>query len=445
VVGLGVAVRAGVRIERILRMPARLELVLAAGAGSLPADLVVVSAGIRPRDKLAAYAGLDCGPRGGICVDGQMRTSDPRIFAAGDCALYEGSISGLLAPGYRMADVLAGSLRGESPRFEGVDRTTRLKLLDIEVAAIGQFQATGRAVVHRSPGGYRKLIAVNGRLIGALGVGPWPGVTELQRKISGGERLWPWQRRRFVRTGELAARTAPVRALPRTAVVCHCLGVTRGALERAMLGGCRTVASLATATGASTACGGCRPDLGSLLGQSVAAVPITQRRLLSGASAGAALALGAWLLSGPVTPTNTVQRGWHLEQLWRSGTARQITGYTLLALVAGALLLSGRKRTRLLGQGNFGWWRTIHAGMGAMTLLAVAVHTGLRGGDNLNRALLVGFLIMNAAGAVTGALAAGTGPEAIGSWQRTIRTGHVALFWLVLPLLLFHIVAVYWF
>jgi nitrite reductase (NADH) large subunit len=67
--------------------------------------MLVISAGIRPRDELAKLAGLHVGTRGGIIVNEKMQTSDECIYAIGECALYEGMIYGLVAPGYEMADI----------------------------------------------------------------------------------------------------------------------------------------------------------------------------------------------------------------------------------------------------------------------------------------------------------------------------------------------------
>jgi len=77
---------------------------------SLEADVIVFSAGIRPRDELARAAGLAVGERGGIVIDDQCRTSDPDVFAIGECALWRGRIFGLVAPGYDMARVVAATV-----------------------------------------------------------------------------------------------------------------------------------------------------------------------------------------------------------------------------------------------------------------------------------------------------------------------------------------------
>src|SRR5262249_56861644 len=109
---------------------------------SLDTDIIVFSAGIRPRDELARTAGLTIGERGGIVIDDNCRTSDPHIYAIGECALWRGRIFGLVAPGYDMARIAAASIAGSAGTpFAGADMSTKLKLLGVDVASIGDAHA----------------------------------------------------------------------------------------------------------------------------------------------------------------------------------------------------------------------------------------------------------------------------------------------------------------
>ena len=150
-----------------------------ADGGSLETDVVVISAGIRPRDELARACGLDVAPRGGIVINGECRTSDESIYAIGECAAYEGRIFGLVAPGYQMARIAAARVLGSpSEVFAGADMSTKLKLLGVEVGSIGDAHAT-------TPGArvysffdqrrevYKKLVvdAEGKKLLGAVLVG----------------------------------------------------------------------------------------------------------------------------------------------------------------------------------------------------------------------------------------------------------------------------------
>lgn len=103
----------------------------------LATEMVVFAAGIRARDELGRSSGLEVGPRGGIVVDDRGRTSDPAVFAVGECALAHGRIFGLVAPGYQMARVVAETICGGDASFDGADTPTRLKLLGVDVASFG--------------------------------------------------------------------------------------------------------------------------------------------------------------------------------------------------------------------------------------------------------------------------------------------------------------------
>ncbi|HYK25560.1 MAG TPA: FAD-dependent oxidoreductase, partial [Steroidobacteraceae bacterium] len=145
---LGVQVHTGKNTREISAGDAAQHRMVFADGTDLEVDLIVFSAGIRPSDALARDAGLAVGERGGIVIDDTCRTSDPAIYAIGECALWNGRIFGLVAPGYRMAQVAAAQI-GErcaahedaaaaaraSSRFSGADTSTKLKVLGVEVAS----------------------------------------------------------------------------------------------------------------------------------------------------------------------------------------------------------------------------------------------------------------------------------------------------------------------
>jgi len=130
----------------------------------IAADLVVFSAGVRPRDELAGPAGLETAERGGILVDDRCRTSDPRIWAVGECAAVHGRCYGLVTPGYRMAEVVVDQLLGlGEPSFPGADMSTKLKLLGVEVASFGDAHAATAGAIEltytdNAAGTYTKLV-----------------------------------------------------------------------------------------------------------------------------------------------------------------------------------------------------------------------------------------------------------------------------------------------
>ncbi|MGW1641837.1 NAD(P)/FAD-dependent oxidoreductase [Streptomyces lavendulae] len=169
---LGVRPRCGVGLRSVDAGPdGRAASVTLADGEVLEAALVVFSTGVRPRDELAADAGLPTGERGGFLVDSRCRTPDPRVWAVGDCAAVEGRCHGLVAPGYRMAETVARQLCGDPGEpCADPDLSTRLKLLGVEVGSFGDAQARTEGALEfmRSDRGgtrYAKLV-----LDGATGV-----------------------------------------------------------------------------------------------------------------------------------------------------------------------------------------------------------------------------------------------------------------------------------
>ncbi|HSP43473.1 MAG TPA: FAD-dependent oxidoreductase, partial [Luteolibacter sp.] len=139
---LGLTIRTNTNTSQILGN-GHIEGMRFADDTEIPVDMLVISAGIKPRDELARAAGLEVGPRGGITVDSTLATSDPAIFAIGECALHQGMIYGLVAPGYEMAEVAASNLTGGSKTFDGFDMSTKLKLIGVDVASFGDPFAEG--------------------------------------------------------------------------------------------------------------------------------------------------------------------------------------------------------------------------------------------------------------------------------------------------------------
>ncbi|WP_134767874.1 nitrite reductase large subunit NirB [Nocardioides sp. 1609] len=141
-------------------------------------DLVVFSAGIRPRDALARAAGLAVAERGGVLVDEQCRTSDPHVWAVGECAAPGGRMYGLVAPGYAMAEVAVDALVGGDGAFTGADTSTKLKLMGVDVASFGDAFATTEGALElvysdAVAGVYKKLVVSDdgARLLGGVLVG----------------------------------------------------------------------------------------------------------------------------------------------------------------------------------------------------------------------------------------------------------------------------------
>ncbi|AMV38400.1 nitrite reductase large subunit NirB [Planctomyces sp. SH-PL62] len=238
-----------------------------ADGGELEVGMVVVSAGIRPRDELARACGLEIGPRGGVVVDDGMWTSDPEILAVGEVAVHRGTVYGLVAPGYEMADVAAANLTGSLRRFAGFDMSTKLKLMGVDVASFGDpfADADGaRALTFEDPfrGVYKKLLfAPDGaRLLGGVLVGDASDYGTLLSVFKSDGPL-PVSPGDLLSTGRGPALGGAV-----DAQVCSCNNVGEGRVREAIRDqGLKTIAQVKECTLAGTGCGGCLPRVSELL------------------------------------------------------------------------------------------------------------------------------------------------------------------------------------
>ena len=260
---------------------------------SLATEMVIFAAGIRPRDELARAAGLDIGERGGIRVDDRCRTSDPSIYAVGECALADGRIFGLVSPGYQMARVVAETICGGQASFDGRDTPTKLKLLGVDVASFGDSHA-------RSPGAAtisftdavtavhkRLVIDPAGKLIGGVLVGNVSGF-ETMAAIAAGDADPPRDPADLlIGAGTDVPDTAlgGAAGLRDTATICSCENVTKGVICAAVTDlisadGQADVGGVKAATRAGTGCGGCLPQVTELVRAGMAAAGIEISRAL---------------------------------------------------------------------------------------------------------------------------------------------------------------------
>ncbi|MGW1608733.1 NAD(P)/FAD-dependent oxidoreductase [Streptomyces sp. NPDC002285] len=194
-VDLGVEVHTDLRVRDVRCVGGAVRSVEMADGYTLDADLVVLACGVHPRAGLAQLAGLDV--RKGIVVDDELRTSDPRIRAVGDCAQHDGTVYGLAAPALEQADVLAELLAGDgTARYTGTRALTRLTLAGegfFDLAAFGETEARpGDDVVQLTDatrGTYRKVVVRDDRLVGGVLVGELGTVGALARAWEGAEPL----------------------------------------------------------------------------------------------------------------------------------------------------------------------------------------------------------------------------------------------------------------
>jgi len=230
----------------------------------LETDLIVFSAGIRPQTWLARKAGLAVAERGGVVIDDFCRSSDEDIYAIGECAAWNGSVFGLVAPGYQMARTAAAALCGETAEpFAGADMSTKLKLLGVDVGSIGDAHgatpgARSYRYIDEAGAGYRRLVvsADGKRVLGAVLVGDNSYYDTLLQYVQNGIAP-PTDPASLILPQGQAAPLLGVDALPASAIVCSCHNVSKGAICDAIDGGCADLAAVKGCTKAASGCGGC--------------------------------------------------------------------------------------------------------------------------------------------------------------------------------------------
>jgi nitrite reductase (NADH) large subunit len=251
----------------------RVEAVTLADGTHLPADIVVMAAGIRPNIALAKDAGLDCGRA--VRVDDGMITSDPAIYAVGECVEHRGTLFGLVAPLYDMAKVLADrvtqtALTDYTPAITG----TRLKVTGIDMFSAGDFIGDENTddIVFRDAarGVHKKLVVRDDKLIGTVLYGEAGDSAWYFDMIRNGTDISAL-RDTLVFGPSAGGTEAPgVESLPDTAEICGCNGVSKATIQAAIATHkLTTVDQVRTRTKASASCGSCTCQVESLLAHAI--------------------------------------------------------------------------------------------------------------------------------------------------------------------------------
>jgi nitrite reductase (NADH) large subunit len=250
---LGLSVHTGAMTSAVVERDGRAAgLALKEVADPIAAEVIVFSAGIRPRDALARAAELDLAERGGVLVDEQCRSSDPHVWAIGECAAPGGRMYGLVAPGYAMAEVVVDALLGGAGSFTGADLSTKLKLMGVDVASFGDAFATTPDCLElvysdAVAGVYKKLVvsADGKQLLGGMLVGDASSYGVLRPMVASGIEL-PANPEELI----LPVSTGAALTLPDQAQVCSCNDVSKGDIIAASAAG--------ETTRAGTTCGSCK-------------------------------------------------------------------------------------------------------------------------------------------------------------------------------------------
>ncbi|WP_417241217.1 nitrite reductase large subunit NirB [Celeribacter halophilus] len=241
----------------------KVEGVVLESGETLPADLVVMAVGIRPETRLANDAQIEV--KRGIDVDAQMQTSDPDIFAVGECLEFNGMLFGLVAPLYDQAKVVASGLLGDPGVFVPKELSTKLKVTGCDLFSVGDFdEGEGREdIVFRDParGVYRRLVIEDDTLIGAVMYGDtadsnWffglirdkTDIADMRDTLIFGPAF---------QGGAAPDPLSAVAALPRDAEICGCNGICKGQIEDAIAAGATDLGAIKATTKASASCGTC--------------------------------------------------------------------------------------------------------------------------------------------------------------------------------------------
>jgi nitrite reductase (NADH) large subunit len=414
-------------------------------------DTLIISAGITPNIELAKNAGIAYGR--GIKVNDFMQTSDPDIYAIGECCEHQGEVYGVVAPGFEQALIAAQNIASISTQYKGTVLATSLKVVGLPVFSMGDIDdsvKTYTSYIYKEDDIYRRINIFRGQVIGIIALGEWTEITRLREHVKKGKLLFPWQLKKFTKTGKIWSDDdlQNINSWPKEAIICSCNGITRGQLSESINSGCSTISSLADKTGASTVCGSCKPLLVNMLGSNTTLEPIrAYKPLYYGSLIFLIISLIAYLF--PSVPYNTtVQVPWRWDVLWTSSLFKQISGFTLLGISILVLILSLRKRIKLFSWGDFTLWRLIHALVGGSAIFVLLIHTGFRLGDNLNFMLMMCFTALILVGSILGYVIAMEHKLEASLVKRVRNMGtwlHILLFWPVPVLLGFHIFKTYYF
>ncbi|MCS7270907.1 MAG: nitrite reductase large subunit NirB, partial [Gemmataceae bacterium] len=264
---LGIHVLTGVTTREIVGHTHVAAIRLSDGT-EIPADLVVIAAGIRPNIDLARECGLHC--ERAIVVDDQLRTSDPHIYAVGECVQHRGVVYGLVGPIWEQTRVLAQVLTGHNPQaqYSGSRIATRLKVMGVELVSLGRIhdvQPSDEVVQFSEPARqvYWKAVIRNGRLQAACLLGDLEPADKLLRLFQQGTMV-P-ERRLEIFFPTPASPRVTLADLPDDQQICDCNGVSKGVIVAAIRQGKCTLPAIGKATRAGTGCGSCKKIIKGLI------------------------------------------------------------------------------------------------------------------------------------------------------------------------------------
>lgn len=404
---LGIRVHTNEGIRQILGGLTVQGIELRSGA-TFKCDTIILAAGVQPNIELACEAGLAIGR--GILVNDRLQTSDPLIYAVGECIEHRGVISGQVAPGYEQAYVVARVIADRPASYTGSISVTSLKVAGYPIFSMGDvheshWQGDDPIFYDQSQGVYRKLNIKCDRLVGVVAVGEWSEIPRLRDIIYNHRRLMPWQLWRFHNNGRIWRDEGTVDLLswPSSATLCNCTGITLSRMHTEFDKGADSFEELTAATGAGSVCGACKPLLFNLI-DCIRSESETNWRTFAGISFVILLLTLSLMLPEEWPTKQFIQELLPWERISRWYVLEQVTGYCLVAFGLFLIGLSQYKRISKRNLGNFEQWRAFHITFGFMTTIILMLHTGLHMGQGLSLWLMLNFTGLLLTGSLLGGL-----------------------------------------
>ncbi|MDU0439617.1 nitrite reductase large subunit NirB [Staphylococcus haemolyticus] len=231
-------------------------------------DLVVMAVGIRPFTQVARDAGLEVNR--GIVVNDYLQTSDPNIYAVGECSEHDSKVYGLVAPLYEQGKVLADYLTGkETEGYKGSTTFTSLKVSGCDLYSAGQIveneNVHGIEIFNSVDNFYKKVYLSDGQVVGAVLYGDTDDGSRFYNMMKKHEPLEDYTLVSLLYKGGEEAVTS-IADMPDDKTICGCNGVDKGTIVNAITTkGLTSVEEVTKATKAGNSCGKCKGQIGELL------------------------------------------------------------------------------------------------------------------------------------------------------------------------------------
>ena len=230
-------------------------------------------------------------------------------------------------------------------------------------------------------------------------------------------------------------------------MICQCNQISLGEISKLISSKSQTVESIGRATGAGTVCGSCQPLLQNLLGEKEKTISVKGGIPILISSIVAAFAAILFIAMPGIASVDSVQTTSY-EFLWTDSWWKQVTGFSLIALVLIGLAMSLRKHFGWKFLGDFSYWRVLHTLLGVMALAVLLAHTGAHLGENLNRWLMINFLLVSGLGALAGVslwLSGKASASTVKTLKKSWYWAHLVVVWPLPALLIVHIFTVYYY